>query len=182
LLRLYLCAAGSFGIFSSVFNYLPYRLASSPFMFSTEMTTMLYTAYVVGIFMGPLAGKMSDRIGSGNALMAGVVLLGGSLALISRPSILAVVLGLLGICAGFFTVHAAAIGSLNRKLSGDQGRANALYVLFYYLGGWLGITCSGFVYKKGGWNETVYLWGLVLLVPILIGIVERKTATGLRSN
>ena len=176
LLRLYLCAAGSFGIFSSVFNYLPYRLAGAPFEFSTEMITTLYTAYIVGIFMGPLAGKMSNRIGSGNALMTGVLILGSSLALISMPSIITVVLGLVGICAGFFTVHAAAIGSLNRKLTGDQGRANALYVLFYYLGGWLGITCSGFVYKKGGWSETVYLWGVLLVIPILTGIVERKTA------
>ena len=182
LLRLYICAAGSFGVFSSVFNYLPYRMADSPFNFSTEITTMLYTAYIVGIFMGPLAGKMSDRIGSGNALMTGVVLLGSSLALISMPSVIAVVLGLLGICAGFFTVHSAAIGSLNRRLTGGQGRANALYVLFYYLGGWLGITGSGLVYKKGGWSEVVYLWGLLLLIPILTGIVERKATTVLKSK
>ena len=52
LLRIYLCAAGSFAIFSSVFNYLPFRLTAPPFNFSTEMTTSLYTVYVVGIFMG----------------------------------------------------------------------------------------------------------------------------------
>jgi len=59
----------------------------------------------------------------------------------------AVLLGLLGICTGFFTIHASAVGALNRKLSWGQGRANALYVLFYYTGGWLGITGTGFAYR-----------------------------------
>ncbi|HUL31359.1 MAG TPA: MFS transporter, partial [Thermodesulfobacteriota bacterium] len=143
-LRLFFCAAGSFAIFSSIFNYLPFRLTAPPFLFSTQLTTLVYLVYVVGIFMGPTAGRISNRFGSGNTLLAGTLILGGSLALILVSSIVAIVLGLFGICAGFFTIHAAAVGSLNRKLSRGQGRANALYVLFYYMGGWLGITGTGF--------------------------------------
>ena len=77
LLRIYLCAAGGFAIFSSVFNYLPYRLAARPFVFSTERTTLLYLVYVVGIFIGPIAGRISNRFGSGNTLLAGSFVLGG---------------------------------------------------------------------------------------------------------
>jgi YNFM family putative membrane transporter len=174
LLRIYLCATGSFAIFSSVFNYLPYRLAAQPFGFSTEMTTLLYLVYVVGIFIGPTTGRISNRFGSGNTLLAGSVVLGGALALILLPSITAVILGLLGTCAGFFTIHAAAVGSLNRKLSSGQGRANALYVLFYYIGGWLGITGSGLAYKQGGWSALIYISMLFLIIPLSVGIGERK--------
>ena len=174
ILLIYLCAAGSFAIFSSIFNYLPFRLADAPFNFSTEMTTLFYLAYVVGIFMGPTAGRVSNRFGSGNTLIAGSIVLGGALTLILQPSIQAVVVGLLCLCAGFFTIHAAAVGALNRKLAGGQGRANALYVLFYYLGGWLGITASGMAYKQGGWNAVVYGCVLLLLIPISAGIGERK--------
>jgi YNFM family putative membrane transporter len=174
LLRLYVCAAGSFGIFSSVFNFLPFRLTAAPFNFSTELTTMLYCAYIVGIFIGPIAGKIGDRFGSANALLAGIIFMGGSLALLSLPSISAVVFGLLGICAGFFTVHSAAIGSLNRRLTRDQGRANALYVLCYYLGGWLGITFSGITLELGEWRTVIYFWGILLLIPIAAGIGERS--------
>jgi len=85
-------------------------------------------------------------------------------------------LGLLGTCAGFFTIHAAAVGSLNRKLSSGQGRANALYVLFYYMGGWLGITGSGFAYKQGGWSALIYISMLLLTIPISAGIGERKSS------
>jgi len=174
ILLIYFCASGSFAIFSSVFNYLPFRLSTEPFHFSTQSTRTLYLVYVVGIFMGPTAGKISNRFGSGNTLIAGSVLLGLSLILILLPSVPAVVTALLGICAGFFTVHAAAVGSLNRKLTSGQGRANALYVLFYYMGGWFGITGAGFAYKHGGWSLVVYICLFLLLIPLSAGIGERR--------
>lgn len=174
LLRIYFCAMGAFAIFSSVFNYLPYRLAAPPFDFSTEMTTLLYLVYVVGIFIGPTAGRISNRFGSGNTLLAGSAALGGALILIVLPSIAAVILGLLGTCAGFFTIHAAAVGSLNRKLSSGQGRANAIYVLFYYIGGWLGITGAGFAYKQGGWKALLSVCLSLLIIPFCAGMGERK--------
>lgn len=174
LLLIYFCATGSFLIFSSVFNYLPFRMTTPPFSFSTELTTLLYLVYIVGIFMGPTAGRASNRFGSGNTLLGGVAVLGVSLTLILLPSITAVVLALLGICAGFFTIHAAAVGSLNRKLSSGQGRANALYVLFYYMGGWLGITLSGFAFKQGGWRAVICICLFFLVIPLSAGIGERK--------
>lgn len=176
LLRIFLCAAGSFAVFSSIFNYLPYRLAAPPFGFSTKITTMLYLVYVVGIFMGPVSGRISNRFGSAYALLGGSAVLGGALALLLLPSIIPVVLGLLGTCAGFFTIHAAAVGSLNRKLSSGHGQANALYVLFYYMGGWLGITGAGITYKHSGWAALIFIAMLLLLIPISTGIGERKSS------
>ncbi len=175
-LRIYFCAAGSFAIFSSVFNYLPYRLGAQPFGFSTQLTTLLYLVYVVGIFLGPTAGRISNRFGSGNTLLFGSVVLGGALLLILLPSITAVILGLLGICTGFFTIHAAAVGSLNCKLISGQGRANAFYMLFYYIGGWLGITGSGFAYEQGGWSTLISVCMLLLIFPLGAGMGERKNS------
>jgi YNFM family putative membrane transporter len=174
LLRIYFCATGSFAVFSSVFNYLPFRLTGPPFNFSTELTTLLYLVYIVGIFMGPVAGEISNRLGTGNTLLGSVGVLAVSLALILLPSIIMIITGLLGICAGFFSIHAAAVGALNRKLTSGQGRANALYVLFYYMGGWFGITLSGFVYKHGGWNAMVCVCAFLLIMPVITGIGERR--------
>lgn len=176
LLRLFLCAAGSFAVFSSVFNYLPFRLAGPPFGFSTQRITMLYLVYVVGIFIGPVSGRISNRFGSGTTLVSGALFFAAALGAVSVPSAAAVVIGLIGICAGFFTVHAAAVGALNRKLASGQGRANALYVLFYYLGGWSGITLSGVAYHHLGWSAVIHLGWLLLLIPIGAGIMERKDA------
>ena len=174
LVRIYLCASGSFAIFSAIFNYLPFRLTEQPFAFSTEVTTLLYTVYVVGIFMGPLAGRFSNQFGSGNTMLAGVVAMLCSLLLILQPYIPAVIIGLLGICAGFFAIHSAAVGALNRRLTSGQGRANALYVMFYYLGGWLGITGSGYAYALMGWNAVIYICIFLLFIPSAVGFSERR--------
>jgi len=174
LFRIYLCAAGSFAIFSSVFNYLPFRLAAAPFHFSTEMTTLLYLSYVVGIFTGPTVGRICNRFGSGPTFLFGSGVLGGAMALLMRPNITAVISGLIGTWAGFFTIHAAAVGCLNQKLASGQGRANAMYVLFYYLGGWLGITISGLFYETGGWTMMVSVMLLLLLLPMGTGYCECK--------
>jgi YNFM family putative membrane transporter len=159
---------------ASVFNYLPYRLTDNPFNLSTQSATLLYLAYVIGIFIGPAAGKVSNRMGSGNTLLVGSVVLGAALFLLLVPAIIAVVVGLLAICAGFFSVHAAAVGLLNRNLSTGQGRANALYVMFYYLGGWVGITVSGFIYQRGGWGAFVSFSLLILVIPVSVAIKERN--------
>jgi YNFM family putative membrane transporter len=167
-----LCGAGSFAVFSSIFNYLPFRLAGPPFLLSTQLTTMLYLVYVLGIFIGPVAGRISNRFGSGRTLLAGAAVIGAALAALLLPMIAAVVTGLLMLCGGFFTVHVAAVGALNRRIAGGQGRANALYVLFYYIGGWLGITLSGLVYEHGGWGAVIAACGLYAVIPAVAGIWE----------
>lgn len=134
---------------------------------------MLYLVYVMGIFMGPVAGQVSNRFGTGATLFGGALVTAASLLLLLAPSIVATVAGLLGLCIGFFAVHAAAVGALNSKLVGGQGRANALYVLFYYLGGWLGITVAGIAYQHGGWSVLVVFCLAVLLVPAQVGWREQ---------
>jgi YNFM family putative membrane transporter len=122
-------------MFSSIFNYLPYRSSGNPFHFSTEMITLVYLVYILGIFQGPLAGQISRRYGGGNTLLLGCLMLAGALGLLLISSVWAIIAGLLALCAGFFTTHATAVGLLNHKLFHSHGRTNALYVLLYYVGG-----------------------------------------------
>lgn len=169
----YCCGAGAFLMFSPVFNFLPYRLAGAPFYFSTELITLIYLVYVLGIFLGPIAGRLSTSYGGGTTLIAGTVVLGISQAMLLIPSTYTVVLGLLGICAGFFTIHAVAVGLLNSRLSGGHGKANALYVLFYYGGGWLGITGAGFAFEYKGWPGVIGFVMCFLAVPLITGLKNR---------
>jgi YNFM family putative membrane transporter len=69
-------------------------------------------------------------------------------------------------------LHAAAAGSLNRRLAVGRGRANSLYVLFYYLGGSVGITVSGHAYGRGGWRWVVAIGVLMLCITFAAGIAE----------
>jgi MFS transporter, YNFM family, putative membrane transport protein len=173
LLRIYLVAFGAFFVFSSVFNFLPFYLSGPPFAARTEVITLMYLSYVIGIMVGPLAGKLSNRIGNGTTMALGAVIFAVSIAVTLIKSMLAIVVSLMGVCAGFFAIHAAAAGSLNRKLTSSRGRANSLYVLFYYLGGAAGITASGYAYLHAGWTGVAGLGAMMLLVPLITGLLER---------
>ncbi len=170
----YACGAGGLLMFQPLFNFLPYRLAGPPFYFSTQMITFTYLVYILGIFLGPVAGTIRNRFGGGNTLIAGTVIFGVSLLVLSIPSVIAVVAGLLGVCAGFFTLHAVAVGLLNSKLTDGQGKANSLYVLFYYTGGWLGITGAGYGFELFGWQGVLGFTACFLVIPVITGLVERK--------
>jgi YNFM family putative membrane transporter len=176
LLRIFVVAFSSFFAFSSVFNYLPFHLSSEPMNVKTEYVTALYLTYIVGIFIGPLAGGLSNRFGNGLTMAGGAGLFAVSLSLTLLPSVTVVAVALTCICAGYFAVHAAAVGALNRRMSSARGRANALYVLFYYVGGTVGITVSGFAWSHGRWPAVVLTCLGVLLIPIGTGLMEHKEA------
>ena len=40
------------------------------------MITLIYLVYVMGIFLGPVSGRISNRFGGGNTLVAGSLILG----------------------------------------------------------------------------------------------------------
>jgi len=172
LLKNFLVAFSAFFVFSSVFNYLPFYLSGPPFNAPTRTITLMYLVYLMGIVIGPLSGQLSNRIGNGPTMAAGAITFGLSLGATLYPSLLVVISGLVGICAGFFTVHAAAAGWLNRNLVSSRGRANSLYVLFYYAGGSCGITASGLAYERFAWPGVAGMGAIMLLVPLWIGLRE----------
>ncbi|MDD4464816.1 MAG: MFS transporter [Desulfobacterales bacterium] len=172
LLMIYAAAFSAFFVFSSIFNFLPFYLSGPPFNASTGVITMMYLSYLIGVVMGPLAGNISNRIGNGATMAMGAVIFAVSIGLTLIPSMIGVVLSLAGICAGFFAIHASAAGALNRKLTASRGRANSLYVLFYYLGGYSGITLSGLVYVRAAWQGVTVLGVLMLVIPLSVGILD----------
>jgi len=172
LLRIFSVAFSAFFVFSSVFNYLPFYLSAPPFEVSTEVITLMYFSYLIGIVVGPLAGKISNRIGNGAMMGLGAVVFGIALGTTLIKSVPAVAVGLAVLCAGFFSIHAAAVGSLNRRLRTSRGRANSLYVLSYYVGGFIGISLSGSLYVSFGWSGIVAMGLVVLVIPLSSGLWE----------
>ena len=172
--RAFQVAFGGFFVFSSIFNYLPFYLHQPPFNASTEFITLLYLTYIVGIFIGPVAGQLSNRIGNGSTMVLGSLVFALAIILTLITSIFAIVAALVLVCAGFFSIHAAAAGSLNRNLTGGRGRANSLYVLTYYLGGAAGITLSGYAYGQAGWPGVAALGLLMLSIPLVTGLREMR--------
>lgn len=172
LLRIYMVAFASYFAFSSVYNYMPFYLSSPPFKASTSLITMMYFSYITGIIIGPFAGKLSNIFGSGKTLVAGSLIFGLSIGFTLFGSISVIAISLIGVCAGFFTIHATAAGLLNCKLTCGKGRANSLYVFFYYMGGSIGITLSGIAYNLMNWQGIVALCMVMMIFPLIAGLME----------
>jgi MFS transporter, YNFM family, putative membrane transport protein len=172
--RVYLVAFSGFFVFSSIFNYLPFYLHRPPFKASTHLITLLYLTYIVGVFTGPLSGRLSNRISNGGTMVLGSLVFALAIGLTWIKSFYIIGLALVLVCAGFFSIHSAAVGSLNRKLTTSRGRANSLYVLAYYLGGAIGITVFGKAYGWAGWHGVAILGLVVLTVPLITGFKEMR--------
>jgi len=172
LLRMLSVAFSAFFVFSAIFNYVPFYLSGPPIEATVRMITLVYLAYLLGILAGPLAGKLTNRFGAGATLIGGSATFGLAIGLTLIPSLPVIAVSLALTCASFFTIHAAAVGSLNARLTTSRGRANSLYVLFYYLGGASGISATGAVYARWGWHGAAALGLGVLLVPLAVGVAE----------
>jgi YNFM family putative membrane transporter len=170
-----IAAFGAFGAFSTVFNYFPFYLSRPPWGLSTPTITALYVVYVAGLFMGPLAGRLGDRVGNGAVMAGGAIVLMIALSATLLVAIPALIASLIGLCAGFFAIHAAAVGALNRSLSGERGKANALYTLFYYVGGAAGIAVGGEFYAHFGWPGIVAVALVMTLLPLGVGFVDARS-------
>lgn len=176
LLRVYGAVMGAFFVFSSIFNYMPFRLAGPPFNAPTAVVTLIYLSFVLGIPTGPLAGRIENRLGMGPTVIIGLAVLAGAVLLSKVESGWWVGVALCMVCAGFFTVHAAATGALNQRLTASQGRANSLYVMFYYIAGYSGVTVSGWVFEAAGWEGVTNLGLAMLGIPLAIALWETGPA------
>ena len=170
--RVLIVAFTAYFVFSSMFNYLPFYLSRPPFSAGTEVITLMYLAYLIGIVMGPMSGRLSDRLGSGATIALGSLVLAAAVVATLTQSLATIAASLVLICAGFFSIHAAAIGLLNQRLTSSRGRANSLYVLSYYLGGAVGITVCGYAYTGYGWNGAIALGAAMSLLTFSIGLTE----------
>jgi MFS transporter, YNFM family, putative membrane transport protein len=147
----FLIGGSVFFAFIGVFTYLPYYLTAPPFRLSTALVSSVYLVYVAGVFTSILSGRLSRRIG-GQAVMAtgfGIAIAGvlGSLV----PLLAAIVLSLVILCVGMFTVQSTAPAFVNANARGGKGAAGALYVSFYYVGASLGSYLPGYAWQVWGW-------------------------------
>ncbi len=165
LLGLFFLGFGSLFVFGATFNYLPYYLSAPPFALSTSAITTIYFTYLLGVVVAPASSQLSNRHGNGATMLLGATAMALGLIITRLPWLPLVVFGLALLCSGFFALHAAAVGAMNRSLSENRGRANSLYILLYYLGGSSGITAMGWAWQHAAWDG-VLLTALAMLLPL----------------
>ncbi|MEX2541762.1 MAG: MFS transporter [Trueperaceae bacterium] len=144
-----------FFAFQSTFNYLPFRLESPPFSFSSSLIGITYLTYSAGVFSSIFAGWFSRLTSLRASLMVGygLAIVGNLLAL--APGLFVLIAGLLVLCFGNWLVQGLAVGFVATAAPNDRASANALYLLLYYFGGSLGAFLPGFLFPVLGFGGVV---------------------------
>jgi MFS transporter, YNFM family, putative membrane transport protein len=145
----------------ATFTYVTFHLAAPPYNLSTAALAWLFSVYLVGAAVTPIAGRWTDTRGHRAALGRAVSIgLTGALFLLT-PWLVTIMLGLALVATGVFVAQATASGYIGNVTDRDRGLAVGLYSTFYYLGGSAGAAVPAVFWNAGGWKATV---GLVMAV------------------
>lgn len=165
--RLYAIGALFMTVFGAVYTAIGFRLVEAPFNLPQGVIGSIFLVYLVGTLSSAAAGKLVARLGRRGALYLAVGTTAAGLLLSLTDSLVAVLLGLVLITAGFFAGHAVASSSVSRTAKTGRAQASALYQSAYYLGSSVGGTLGAVAFHTGGWGATV---GLGLLA--VLGVVS----------
>ncbi len=139
------------GCFTSLYNYLGFRLVAAPFSLSPAQIGTVFLLYLVGIVASNLAARLVDRFGRPNTLRGLVALSAAGLGLTLAPQLALVIVGVGLFTFGFFAGHSVSASWVGRRPVPARALAAALYVCSYYLGASLIGTLSGLAWQFDGW-------------------------------
>jgi MFS family permease len=178
---LLICCMGFTVLFSlvGVFTYANFLLARPPFHLSTAELGSVFSIYLFGCIVTPLAGRFLDRNGfRRTALLAGGMSLSGLLLTLVHwlPTVIA---GLAVFSSGMFVSQASATVLTGEVVGRARSSAAGLYVTFYYIGGSVGTALPAWFWLNGGWPACVGLFAAMSLVTLILGLAGgRSVAVG----
>jgi YNFM family putative membrane transporter len=133
------------------FTYVTYRLEEPPFSYSAAVASLVFLLWFTGL-VGPLAGRLADRVGW-RRLALGTVALSAVGVLLTLPNVLTLlVLGLACIAFAMFTGYTATQLGVSDVARIDRGAASALCFGLYYACGALGAYLPGLAWETWGWS------------------------------
>lgn len=167
LIGAFLIGGAVFFCFIGIFTYLPYYLTAPPFHLSTAVVSSVYLVYIAGVFTSLITGRLSGRVGRRAVMAAGLgIACVGVLGTLVH-SLPLIVVSLVVLCIGMFTVQSTAPAFVNANAQRAKGGAGALYVTFYYVGASLGSVLPGYAWQTWGWRGVAASCVTALLVGLI---------------
>ncbi len=164
------------GVFTSLYNYIGYRLTGTEFGFGQSAIGALSALYLTGLYSAVWAGRLSDRIGRRNVLWFVLLVMLAGLLLTLAPSLAVVIVGMAVFTFGFFAVHSVASSWVGLRARAPQALASALYLFFFYVGSSAVGSLCGMVWSAAGWGGVVGLLALALAAAMGIALRLRTLA------
>ena len=151
------CALGFTMLFALVglFTFVNLHLAAAPYHFTSGQLANIFTVYLLGAVVTPMAGRVIPRIGARRTVLLAVALSAAGVSLtLLRPS-WCIVAALAVAACGVFIAQSATMSFIAYRISSGRSQASGLYYAAYYCGGFVGAWVCGIAYTWGGWPATV---------------------------
>ncbi|HEX3474209.1 MAG TPA: MFS transporter [Kofleriaceae bacterium] len=164
-------AVGFCTLFSLValFTYAGFYLAAPPFRLGPGAIGALFTVYLVGVVVTPIAGRWVDSVGARRVIAAAFSAGAAGAALTLVPSIVAVLAGLAIAASATFVAQVAATSYLRIAAPAPlRSLASGVYVTCYYIGGSVAGVLPGVLWARAGWAGTVGFAVVAQLVAIAV--------------
>ena len=171
------CAVGFCVLFSLVgnFTYVNLHLAAPPFSLTAAGLANVFTVYLVGVVVTPLAARHIDRLGFMKSMLGALGVSACGLLMTLLPSLWLVVAGLAVCSTGVFLCQSATISSIARTVTEGRSLATGIYYLSYYCGGAAGTWAAGLAYEGWGWSGSALTIAMVqALAAALVVLVWRQ--------
>lgn len=150
-----------------MFTYLPYYLTAPPFRLSTAVVSSAYLVYIAGVLASLISGRLASRVGARALMGAGLALSCFGVIGTLGQFLPTIVLSLIVLCIGMFTVQSTAPAFVNANAVGVKGGAGALYTSFYYFGASFGSVLPGHALQLWGWKGVVITCFTALCIGLL---------------
>ncbi|MDA8307908.1 MAG: MFS transporter [Deltaproteobacteria bacterium] len=150
------------------FTYVNFYLADKPFSLGPAALGQIFSVYLIGAVVTPVAGRLLDRIGYRMTLLGAVLVGAAGMLLTLMHALPEIIAGLALAATGVFVCQAAASSNVGKAASEARSSAAGLYVALYYLGGFAGSIIPGFFWKKAGWAACVAVILCVQSISALI--------------
>ncbi len=171
-----LIGALSFGAFSAFWSTLVFLLSQPPYHYGSDATGLFGLVGIAGALAAPIVGKLADRTSPRLTVVLGLLcttiafLLFWSLGHHLAPLVLGVILLDLGVQTTQIS-NQALIYSLPAEL---HSRLNALYIMFYFVGGAFGSYLGAYGWAHWQWGGVCGLSLLLLLVAFGLFVSQRS--------
>lgn len=162
------------GVLVSVFNTIGFRLSVAPFALGQAQIGLIFTAYLLGMGVSPVAGGLADRLGRAPVLLACVVLMAAGVLLTLSNALGVLIAGICVLTLGFFGAHAVCSGWVGIAAAHSKGHASSMYLLIYYMG-------ASVLGVAGGWFWEWHAWPAVVAFCLALLAAALWIALRLRS-
>jgi predicted MFS family arabinose efflux permease len=172
--RLLATYAVGFGVLFSLvasFTFINFRLAEAPYRMGPAALGLIFVVYLGGVFMSPVAARLSNRFGRKPVMMVAGPVVGAGLLLTLAAPLWAIMLGLLLISSAIFVQQTLATAFVGLAAREAKSTAVGLYVTFYYIGGSFGGLAPAGVWRDFGWPGCVAL--VLAMQAAMLAVVLR---------